>query len=257
MSEFPRNLELEPAAALLANGLSDWLRGEISNSTLGRNRYLDDFEKFRSDLALPYDDPHNTVAQKNRSHHNRLVQWTSLFLQAYGEATPKTKDELLANQMFCAQMYLSGLFRTQCFMQARDQADYYERRLGGDYIGIDLEQTVSNRLNHLFVATPPPEQFDQQTSSVKELAYTTLALNEQQTHFIKTLYESGHLDAGQQESSTISDGMELQRSWVNLVVDYAVFAASEHDGKLSTVPFLEPKSISDDPQIYYPFAEAV
>lgn len=47
----------------------------------------------------------------------------------------------------------------------------------------------------------------------------------------------------------------MQVSWLNLGVDYIVFAAEQRDGELGHVPFLEPKSISEDPRVYYPFAE--
>ena len=42
MSEFERNLEVEPTVELVANGLEHWLAKEVGSSMVGRNSCLDD-----------------------------------------------------------------------------------------------------------------------------------------------------------------------------------------------------------------------
>ena len=136
MLEFAKDPEVEPTVELLADGLEYWLKKEIGSSLVGRNRYLDNFDSFRSNLQLPYDDRSNTNAEKNRSHYNRLAEWTNGYVELYDGFSTEQRDYATARQILCAQMYLSGLFRTQCFMEASDQNDYYQRRTDGQFIGI-------------------------------------------------------------------------------------------------------------------------
>lgn len=246
MSEFSRSSEIEPEAEVIARGLGGWLKKEVGSSAVGRNQYLDDFEEFRSSLSLLYNNHNNSNAEKNRSHYNRLAQWTDGLTRYYEGFDSEQRDYALARQIFCAQMYLSGLFRAQCLMQASDQEDYYHRRLDGSFIGIDLEDTISARLDQSPAITP----------RLDEIAERTLMLNDKQQTYVEQLHLTGRDDAGRQTSPTVNTVLALQKEWVDLVVDYAVFAANERGGKLSAVPFLEPKSISDDPQVYYPFAGA-
>lgn len=255
MSEQNRSPEVEPTAEIIADGIDYWLKKEVGSSATGRNRYLDDFDEFRQSLDLPYNDHRNTLTQKNHSHYNRLVLWSGLFAE-YDDLDDSQKERVVAQQLFGAQMFLSGIFRIQCFLQATDQEDYYKQRLEGHYIGIDLERTVSDRLAELFETIPGPTDFNK-PMSLQELKHHTLAMNEQQRHCIKDLCENGSQGAAQEGSPAATAMTDVQKGWVDLIVDYIAFAASDGGGDLSTVPFLEPKSISDDPQIYYPFAAEV
>ncbi len=249
--------EFEPVATLIASGLSSWLMREVGSSTTGRNHFLDEFDDFRTQLSLPYEAPGNNDAEKNRSHFNRLEEWTTGLSDHYFDMRPEQKDYAMARQILCAQMYLSGLFRIQCHMQATDQDDYYRRRLEGAHTGIDLGAAVADRLPLLFGVNPPKPDGGVSSAwlSFNELVGQTLTLNEVQRKFIKLLHATGVNDVGQEQSPTIAAGANLQKAWTGLVVDYIGYVAAER-GNLRAVPFLEPKSMTEDPQVYYPFAQA-
>jgi hypothetical protein len=246
MSELKGRFEMEPTAEVIASELEGWLKREVDNSVTGRNKYLDDFSDFRNSLVLPYGDRSNTNAAKNRSHYDRTVNWTNGLLDFYEDFNPDQKDYAISRQIFCAQMSLSGLFRIQCLMQAADQDDYYRRRTGGSGVGIDLEKTVADRLKQL--------QSVEHAMSLDDIAARTLEINDQQQAYVEELHETGQRYAGQDSSPAIDSGLVSQNRWAGLIVDYIVFASHRDDGDLASVPFLEPKSISDNPEVYYPFA---
>jgi hypothetical protein len=246
MSELEGWFEIEPTAEIIASELENWLKREVDNSVTGRNKYLDDFSGFRRSLVLPYGDRSNTNAAKNRSHYDRTVNWTSGLLEFYEDFNADQRDYAIARQIFCAQMSLSGLFRIQCLMQAADQDDYYRRRTGGNGTGIDLEESATDRLERL----QPVER----AMPLNDIAARTLEINDQQQAYVEELHETGQRYAGQDSSPAIDSGLVSQNRWAGLIVDYIVFASHRDDGDLASVPFLEPKSISDNPEIYYPFA---
>ncbi|MGC1176533.1 MAG: hypothetical protein WA843_00520 [Candidatus Saccharimonadales bacterium] len=255
MSELVRTPEGEQAYVIIAQGLQYWLMKEVGSSTVDHNKVLDEFDRFRADLLLPYEDNRNTNASKNRSHFSQYIDWTNGFAEHYDKFDAEQKDYATARQMFRPQMYLSGLFRVQCMMQARDQGDYYRRRLEGDYTGVALDSIVDWRLRELLGVTPAPEKFKSPNMTLEELTTQTLTMNERQHEYGKALHRTGHLNAGKVTSPTIDSIFVLQRDWTNLITDYIVFAAAERDGKLAAVPFLAPKSITQNPGVYYPFAD--
>ncbi|HTB49330.1 MAG TPA: hypothetical protein VK712_04585 [Verrucomicrobiae bacterium] len=206
---------------------------------------------------LPYEDPANANAAKNRSHHDRLVVWTRGLVENYDSFSAEQKDYALARQIFCAQMYLSGLFRVQCFMQATDQEDYYRCRTDGTCIGIDLKRAVTRGLKSTIGFIPESDGFDSTQIVLGEIAGQTLLRNENQSEYVKGLHVSGRYDIARESSATMDTVLRLQEGWTRDVVNYVAFAAQEHGGQLAYVPFLEPKSISDDPKVYHPFDVAV
>jgi hypothetical protein len=186
-----------------------------------------------------------------------LADWTAGFEEHYDEFDAADNEYAIARQIFCGQMSLSGLFRAQCMLQATDQEDYYHRRIDGDCTGIDLESTVDKRLSGLFGgAVPDAEDFGKPRIFLPELVRQTKDANRRQLRNMQYLHEAGRHHMSQQHSPVIEKLIDLQVFWTNLIVNYIGFAAGERDGQLGFVPFLEPKSISDDPQVYYPFMDA-
>lgn len=255
MSETITGPESEPTVTTISDGIEHWLKKEIGNSVVGNNKVLDDFSDWRHSLLLPYDDPANVNARKNKSHHSQLIDWTNGLVEHYDGFRPEQADYVLARQMFRAQMYLSGLFRVACFMQAEDQEDYYRRRLELDQIGLDVDAktVIWKSLYRLYDFVPEPTGF-RPALSLDQLTSRTLELNERQRDYVIELHVSGRDDVGKEESRTMSNVKDMESRWLGHLVDYIAFVASERGRQLAAVPFLEPKSISEDPQPYYPFA---
>lgn len=67
---------------------------------------------------------------------------------------------------------------------------------------------------------------------------------------IKVGYELGH-PVG---STSVQEIIVAQYAWSRLTIDCVVLAAKIRKGELAAVPFLEPRSISLDPQVVYPLA---
>lgn len=254
MSEFDRGSETEPAVEVIAGSVEHWLKKEVGSSVMGRNRVLDDFRDWHRSLLLPYDDPGNVNARKNKNHHSQLINWTNGLVEYYDGLDQEQADYMLARQMFRAQMYLSGLFRVGCFMRATDQDDYYHRRMELERVGIDIDPraTITENLHRLYGQAPEPNAFEP-VLTLPELTSRTLELNEEQRNYVRELHVSGRHDVGKEESPTIDTIIDMEKKWIGHLVDHIAFVAGERGGQLSAVPFLEPKSISEDPQPYYPF----
>jgi hypothetical protein len=255
MSERLLKPEVEPNVELIASGMEDWLKKEVGSSAMGRNAVLDNFKEWHASLLLPYDAPGNVNAGKNKGHYGRLINWTDGMVEGYDDFSQEEADYMLARQMFCAQMYLSGLFRVACFLQAKDQEDYYRRRMEQrDHVGLDIDsrQAITSRLYRLYDYIPD-ESF-RPVLTLSEVTSRTLELNDEQRDYVRELHISGKDDIGKEKSPTIDAIHNMEGKWVSHLVDYISFVASERGGQLAAVPFLEPKSISDDPQPYYPFS---
>jgi hypothetical protein len=243
MPEIARGTQEFTPDKAIASAMREWLKAEIDSSGAGRNAVLDDFYNARKYFTLRSDDPANKNTLKNDGHYNRLKIWTPQF------AENSMHDYLTARQLFCAQMYLSGMFRSECFVTSRGEEEYRFRRFGGHGIGIDLEKRTVDRL-----ASNKPVELD-------ELIGRTDEANEQTNAIIRELHNrnrrAGTLFNYIKFINSRDDWLQalslLQETWLDVSIDYITYAAEVRGNDLSKVPFLEPKSISDNPQIYYPF----
>jgi hypothetical protein len=243
MSESLRvSCELSPNEAI-ARAIHYWLAEEIQSSGSSKNAVLDNFYTARKSFMLRADDQGNKNIGKNDGHYNRLKLWTSQFEEN------STDDYLTARQLFCAQMYLSGMFRLECFVVSNDEAEYRFRRFGGQVLGVDLRKSIAGRFS------------ESNTVELSRLADATNAANDQTYFTLRTLHDrnrrSDTLFNYVRFLNTRGDWFKelssLQNTWLDLSVDYISYAAQARGKDLSKVPFLEPKSISENPQIYYPF----
>jgi len=67
------------------------------------------------------------------------------------------------------------------------------------------------------------------------------------------LHARAQFEMGRESSETVESLKLAQQGWLELAVDHIAFAAQVRDGSLAEVPFLEARSISEEPQVYYPF----
>jgi hypothetical protein len=234
-----------PLSKSITSSMHDWLAQEIESSGAGRNAVLDNFYVTRKAFMQRSDVSWNQNIRKTNSHYDRLVLWTPQF------AENPADDFLTARQLFCAQMYLSGMFRQECFVVASDEAEYRFRRFGGQVLGVDINTVIENKL----ASQDTPV-------SLQTLTDTTLKTNKLTNSKLRQLHDRNRTEGTlfnyvrflNSRGEWLKALSELQGEWLDLSVDYILHAAEVRDGDISKVPFLEPKSISDDPQIYYPFS---
>jgi hypothetical protein len=244
MSEVLRDsAEFDPT--LIARTLEDWLQEEIENSMIGRNAVLDDWSQFKRDLQLPFEDSRNQSAGKARSHYDRLSTWT-LTAEQYPDLLQD--DYYIARQMFCAQMSISGAFRKQCFLEARNAEEYIHKRKNCGPAGINIEESVTARLNdhqtgNAFLRGPfknTPEA---------QLIEKTLRTNDTSLEISKYAHSSIMSNPNSKDAVVIPLLRHAQDIWSNLTVDYIVYLSKQKNGHFGDIPMLQPKSISENPQI--------
>lgn len=238
----------------ITDGIEDWLKDEqVSSSVPGStNSYLDDFDRYQIQrrLSLPIDDPGNWYARKNEDHLDvRLLNWWRDF------ADEPENDTLSAKLTFTPLMLLSGTFRTQCVIQATSAEDYGHRRFGQNRVtGIDMWPLVANKLDQRLVTIANFADANITLESL-EAQKSLTQVKARATHRFAIERCGMGLDIGQEESPAVVALLESQATLADLVIDSVIFAAKIRGGELARVPFWEAKSVSEDPQVYYPFSE--
>jgi hypothetical protein len=226
--------------------VQDWLKIEYGTAGAGRNTYLDSLEGFYRALSKPYDDPSNTTAAKTLSHLGRL---TGAWWQGF-ETDPRN-DYLSARQLFGVLMLLSGSHRTQVSLQASNQNNYTERR-HATTLGINLRRTVEDRLDEY----AHDKTVRENALSLEGLYRVTTAATTAGLDCLEFVHRRGAKDAKQKTSPSVEYLQGMQVTYAKLAVDHITFAAQIRNGELASVPFLQPISITDQPEnpVYYPFA---
>jgi hypothetical protein len=246
-------IEKSPEVERISKALTGWFRGEIRSSRTGHNAVLDDFATWHQRLTMLTKDSANGNYLKSSSHVGRLRMFTE-----QGFVRQPWDDQTFAKQIFCAQMFVSGLFRNECMLISSSQEEYYERRSGkANPVGITIARTAGKRLRQLKDAgrNPAFQPTTDPALTFGDLAERTHFMNNRMPRVLQLLHTHGGREAGQEQSPTLTVLREMQGDWVSLITDYALYAAQTREGGLADVPFWEPKSISDNPQIYYPFRE--
>ncbi|HSW37613.1 MAG TPA: hypothetical protein VLG37_04580 [Candidatus Saccharimonadales bacterium] len=242
-----------PIGAAIANALEEWLVAEAEGSSepTSRNAFLNDFDMMGTAITLPYNHTDNINGQKALNHYGRLKSCTNHLKELLETATPEQKDDLIARQIFCTQMFLSGAYRTQCFMRAKNAEEYVEARKAG--IGINLRLCVEDYLAWGFNGSVEPD-LRVKTIHLGDLVAMTYKTHDNGLETLELLHTFGRYYRGVSDSPIVEALKAMQGDWVRLAVGYIIFAAQERGGDLARVPFWEAKSISDVPKIYYPFA---
>jgi hypothetical protein len=230
-------LETMPPHEAISAVMHGWLAEEIRSSGEGKNAVLDDWDTFiQSGVA------------KAKSHYDRLWSRTSQF-QAL-----KSRDKFIALQIFDAQMGMSGAFRTNCRVMALDQADYLAKRYGNSPLGIDIGKQIDERLYRHFGRIPSSEDLRMARVLPETLISSTHDTNQLRLSTIQRISQAEDIDSPAKKINSSSRLIRLQERWMDLAVDYVVFAAQQRGGDLAAVPMIEPKSITDA-AVYYPFAD--
>ena len=235
------------SAEAISDSLEDWFRAEHASSSEGVNKPLDTLAWGTATLALPWDDVSNGNAAKTLGHVNRIrpLIWGGLFVESPND------DYLAARQLFGVQMLISGCYKNQCYAQATDQSDFLARKFGEPPIGIDIPSVVSDHLVSLY---PDPEAtFSEEVITIDDLTAKTAQMVKAAMDSLVFLHARAQFEMGRESSETVESLKLAQQGWLELAVDHIAFAAQVRDGSLAEVPFLEARSISEEPQVYYPF----
>lgn len=230
---------------VIGEAVSEWVHAECITSLNDRNAFLDDLESARGDLALPLDDPKNLQAQKHYSHHNRQRLW--------GEAmtTFPEDDFATARHIFNLLMQMSGAAKRMCYFVSTDQEDYAAHKSAVDVIAIDAAACALKSIKEKTME--PDGSF--LVPDAAEIQNKTLSLFARKERHIDWLRTRVPHDFGQKDSPATRELQAEQKRWMTLVTDSILTAAAYREGALAAVPFLEAKSITDEPAVYYPFAQ--
>lgn len=230
---------------IISGAFYNWLQAEVETSGGDRNEYLNDFEEMRRRLTLGYEHPDNWAVTKHQSHMDRYPVWWEAF------ALDPSDDYQSARILFNALMQVSGMYRDQCYIQASDQEDYLARR--AKIVGINPQQPVALGLRVLVPETGDFSLADLEIESLDERRKEAMVIGELAVKkMCERLFHKD--DLGAQDSVSVRETMSAQYSWLSFATDCVVLAAKIRKGELGAVPFLEAKSISDDPKVIYPLA---
>jgi hypothetical protein len=224
-------------AERISNGIGSWVRRELTISLSSRNSYLDDLAEMRKRMALEAEDPGNFVFNKFYSHMGRQTLWGQAMVESPGD------DFLMARHIFNALMQLSGVAKKITYFTSSNQRDYFDRKTSDNFVGVDLKPVVAATLAE---DSPTPEALQGVTMNEFEITANSLL-------FLRTRIPD---DFDKEESPAVNELAKTQFAWVRVVTLGIMVAANHREGNLSAIPFLEPKSITDEPQVYFPFAEA-
>lgn len=230
----PKSPELLPPSESIAGATKFWLSEEIKSSMSGSNAYLDNMETFIAD-------GHAKVI----NHFGRLELWTELF------AKYPTDNQAITRQLFGVQTGLSGAFRTQCYISAKETEDYTNKRTARP-LGVNIEEIVHNRLIERFSSLPNNDDLILPTITAGELVTQTKEVNRFRLETLSALHDDPRHKQGLRVLFYHMRLSRLQQRWLELGVDYTLHAAFVNGGTLDKIEFLEPLPITKA-QPYRPF----
>ena len=243
-------------SARIAGVFDNWLHDEVRSSHTEVNSYLDEYDTAIKGLKGGWANPQNFTARKHESHvHIRLPQAWKTYNMTLQPDTPHNQREYQsAWLMFTPLMQISGTYRNQCYMEATDAEDYLRRRMSRPS-ALDMRKTVDDRLR---IWLPEENNFKEAKINLEDLGRELQVASELGTRAVKRVCARAAIgyDFGQEGSRSAHEMIEAQHAWASFATDCVVFAAKLRGGKLETVPFLEPKSISatPPPEVIYPLA---
>lgn len=220
-------------ANVVAQAISEWCL-ERAHPPSGANTYHNDIEHFFPGLDQPFG-PGNPVSAKVFSHYNRLNTFTEAYLQ------DPTNDFQTARVVFNALTQLSTARSSQQWVRSEGSQDKYNEIMTKRHpLGIVIGRNVLKRIVHLQNQPTTTESVFEQTKQAFELSLDRL----------KLFIQLGKKHPG--DAALLARAN--QSAWLNVVVDHIDLFAKER-GSLEQVPFLEPRSISEQnaSNVHYPF----
>lgn len=239
---------IERHADTVAEAIHTWLAAEVMSSGQDHNRVLDDYDKAVTKIEGGTGYQLNFTGGKHQGHMDRLP----LFFKAYKDTPDGSPnyDKAEALVAFGGLMEISGGYRNQCYVTAKNKQQYLAKRK--KVIGISLVDAVSVRLH---TRLPSSGNFAGATIDVASLEERMLRSISNSDAALKTVFEraGAGLDMGQEYSTSVEALTQEQYNWTAFVTDCITLAAKRRRGDLAAVPLLDAQSISKIPQPYYPF----
>ena len=234
------------AVEQIKTGIDWWLREEVRNSHEGRNKPLDDFAWMRSGYLFPALDSRNTDAKKVGGHIQRYNQAIDLL----NENKIREDDKFVGKMMLFSLMFVSGGFRTECFMRAANQQQYMALRFD------HLDQPNS--------ATSIP--IDQVANEAQDNWETFTAYKATNKILCDLIWESKNktyewfrdnpnrsMDAFKEYERPVELARVMQEAGLTLAISHIAVVSAMRGVNVAEVPFIQPMSISDadkQPLIY-------
>ncbi len=247
--------KLQPSSEAISEAVYDWLEAEVATSSNPEdvNAVLNDYTSAIAGLHGGFEHPKNFTWNKAQSHISRLNSDFEIF----ADTLPNDKyyDKIAAKIIFDGLMQVSGSYRNQCYVEARDAEDYIERRQKA--IGLNIANTVRNRLIDL---VPQSGDFSSAKISVESLGERVKQVSQLGETAVKRLCSRAALgyDFGTPGSRSAQEMISAQYNWLNFALDSLILVAKYKDGDIAAVPFLEPISITEQSgSLYYPLAAPV
>lgn len=239
--------KVENATEQISSVFYNWLQAEVNSSMdeNNRNSILDDYDSAIKGLKGGWDHKSNFTARKFESHIMRLPLW----LEAY--SYDPEDDYQAARLLFAGLMQVSGSYRNQCYLQARNPEDYVERRK--DVIGTNMHNAVGVRLHTHLPSTGNFARANIELDDLEKRMQETIKVGETSVRAVCNRTKYGY-DLGQSRSRSVNEMQIAQYNWLTFATDCLTHSVKVRRGNLADVPFLEAKSISDEPKVYYPLA---
>lgn len=226
------------SADTTTTGINGWLEYERGFNAIDADvyKFLNDYNEIAAQLLFPPDDSHNLNAQKSFAHTQRFMPNNPFW--AWFESDP-SNDEASAKMLFAAMMRLSGSRRRLSFVSATRAEDFVEQRrnitaLPSEQITESLTKIDTAQAANINGLRKLADISITQGISVEDILYD---------------YRRGAVSRDDALKAT----QELDTSITDITVGLIVFSADIRDGNIESVPILEPRSITKNPQVIYPF----
>ena len=240
--------EIDTISEVVTEVYMDWLRAEVESSHVERNKILDDYDDAIEGLKGGWDHPKNFSARKVEGHIDRLGPWFEAFTMAEDD------DYQAARIIFAGLMQVSGSYRNQSYVEAQNSSDYLAMRQ--NVIGINLENAVSTRLRTFL---PSTANFSSARITLEDLnrrrqEAEAIGLRAVKAMCVRVVLG---LDLHKKDSRAAREAQNAQYNWATFTTDALTYVAKKR-GSIADVPFLEPRSITDQSgTIRYPFKETI
>lgn len=228
--------------------IKNWLWLERYLSTTSRNSYLDNLVSAQGCLKLSQQDPANFIARKALGHLDRLKHFKLALETAYDDPdhTDLKMEQQEARLLFGLLMRASGCYLNQLVIQSSSQTSFNKRK-AAQPSGVNIIELAHRKLD---------DELLWENSSLEDVCQSIDQASDLERQAMAELYDNQlaikHL--GQEQSPAVDLLKEVQAAWINCALQFIKHQAWTKKHHLLRIPFLEPKSISDDPEIFYPFS---
>jgi hypothetical protein len=238
------------ACEAITQATYDWLEAEVatSSSPTDVNIVLNDYNAAIRGLRGGFEHDENFTWKKHQGHMDRLVLDYALFSSTSPD--DKNFDRLAGKVMFDGLMEISGTYRNQCYTEAVGSHDYLNRRR--KVIGIGIATCVHNRLTDLIPVNGDFTDARISTSGLGLQMEKTIEMGEETIKKLCSRVALG-LDLGESGSRSAEKMIEAQYGWLKFTLDSLILVTKLKGGNLQAVPFLEPRSITEQSgKLHYP-----